>query len=193
MSRALVIYFGAKNNMIYIDLTHVLNENTPVYPGSHDTPPHFTPVATIEKDGYSSSILTMGLHVGTHIDAPAHMIRGGNTLDTVPLEKLCCKAFLVDARGHNLIGSELIEPIINPPGNALLFLTGHEAFYGRPEYFTNHPVLTEDAAGCIIEKKFGMVALICKSDHYPFDQHKKLFTHDILIIENLTNLNKLVG
>ena len=180
--------------MTIIDLTHELNNQTPVYPGSGDLPAHFEQAASVEKNGYASSNVTMGLHVGTHIDTPAHMVQNGRTIDMVPLEQLCCPAYVLDARNCSIIDEDLIEPVMCHPASALLICTGFDSFYGKPEYFTKHPVLTEKAVNVIIKKKFGLIGLDMPSpDRFPFMLHKQLFAHNILIAENLMQLDTLIG
>lgn len=69
--------------MKILDITHELNEDTKVYEGD----PHFIKeeIYTIEKDGFSLSMLHMGTHLGTHTDAPSHFIPGGKSLSDIPL------------------------------------------------------------------------------------------------------------
>ena len=161
--------------MTIIDLTHEINNQTPVYPGSGDVPPHLEQSTTVDRDGYASWMVTMGMHVGTHIDAPAHMVKDGCTLDKVPLDQLCCRAYVVDARNRSTIDADLIEPITCQPGNALLIVTGFDAYYGEPEYFTSHPVLTQEAIHMIIAKKIGLIGIDTPSpDRFPFTLHKLL-------------------
>ena len=66
-----------------LDITHELNEGTKVYEGD----PHFIreEIYSIEKDGFSLSMLHMGTHLGTHTDAPSHFIPGGKSLADIPL------------------------------------------------------------------------------------------------------------
>ena len=136
----------------------------------------------------------MGMHVGTHIDSQAHMLQGGHTIDMAPLEQLCCQAYVVDARNRTIIDADLIEPLACQPASALLVCTGYDVYYGRKEYFTKHPILTEKAVDAIIAKKFGLIGIDAPSpDRFPFPLHKLLFTHNILIIENLTHIEKLIG
>lgn len=47
----------------------------PVYPG--DPKPTLEQVAFIAKDTFNDHKLTTVMHVGTHIDAPLHMIANG--------------------------------------------------------------------------------------------------------------------
>src|SRR3954462_9807121 len=58
----------------------------PVFPGLPD--PSFEPIARVEDDGYAMTRYAMLNHIGTHVDAPAHQIAGGDTLDDIPLERL---------------------------------------------------------------------------------------------------------
>ena len=57
----------------------------PVYPEAE--PPKLTPSNTFEQHGFRETLLTMGSHTGTHMDAPAHMLRDGKTLDQFPADK----------------------------------------------------------------------------------------------------------
>ena len=62
--------------MKYIDLTHTFNQNMPVYPG--DTPPEFSQTDFFDQQGYNCFQIKTGMHVGTHMDAPLHMLKDGN-------------------------------------------------------------------------------------------------------------------
>lgn len=69
--------------MKYIDITKPLSPDTAVYPGD---PPY---VLTTEKFSiYQVSRLSMSVHTGTHIDAPAHFLLPGDICDYAP-EQLC--------------------------------------------------------------------------------------------------------
>ena len=52
---------------------------------------------TIVKDGCNLSYLHMGAHCGTHMDAPAHFLEGGRTVDQAPLDILIGQAWVVAA------------------------------------------------------------------------------------------------
>ena len=71
--------------MKILDLTHLIEEAMPVYPETE--PPKLTPSNTFEQHGFRETLLTMGSHTGTHMDAPAHMLRDGKTLDQFPADK----------------------------------------------------------------------------------------------------------
>lgn len=80
--------------MQIIDITMELSERTPVY--QTDPRTSMAPHATIEKDGYAVTRLSMGSHSGTHLDAPRHMLPGGKTAVDVPLEFLIGKCYVAD-------------------------------------------------------------------------------------------------
>ncbi|HBN94883.1 MAG TPA: hypothetical protein DDZ66_01165, partial [Firmicutes bacterium] len=58
-----------------IDLSHLLQDQTPAYPG--DEPCRLVQTGSVERDGYTSFLLNTGLHVGTHLDAPLHFVVEG--------------------------------------------------------------------------------------------------------------------
>ena len=72
-----------------IDLTHAFGADTIVWPTEQDF--RLVVQQAGETPGgyyYASNRLEMAEHGGTHIDAPIHFARGGQTLDQVPIERL---------------------------------------------------------------------------------------------------------
>lgn len=54
--------------MMIIDLTHLIQDRMPPYPGDTDT--HLVQSKVLEKDFYNNHQMTINMHVGTHIDGP---------------------------------------------------------------------------------------------------------------------------
>jgi arylformamidase len=48
----------------------------------------FTHTKIFEKDGVRESVISMNVHTGTHVDAPAHFLLHGATIDATPLMSL---------------------------------------------------------------------------------------------------------
>src|SRR5690348_15530103 len=71
----------------------------PVFPGLPS--PSFEPIAKVEEDGFAMTSYSMLNHIGTHIDAPAHQIVGGDTLDEIPLTRLVTDALTIDVSDRN--------------------------------------------------------------------------------------------
>lgn len=74
--------------MKLIDLSVPINENTPVYPGDPVT--KIQPAGILYKDGYEDHYVCVGTHVGTHVDAPRHMVKNGESLDQITLPAKVC-------------------------------------------------------------------------------------------------------
>ncbi len=70
--------------MSLFDLTHPISTATPVFPG--DVPVGVRTVATHADQGYAARRIDLGTHSGTHVDAPAHLLPHGATLDDLPLD-----------------------------------------------------------------------------------------------------------
>jgi kynurenine formamidase len=175
---------------MFIDLTHRLNNDTPVYPG--DAEIKISSADTIEQNGYLGHNLQLGTHSGTHIDAPAHMITGGKTLDKFGIDTFVgrgCYIFLQDRK----FTLEAVQNADIKSGDIVIFDTQYSYHFKKPEYFTDYPVMSEEVALYLVEKGVKMVGLdTCSADNQAdFPVHKILLSSDILIIENLTNIEQL--
>lgn len=172
-----------------IDLSHPLTEQIPVYPGDPAVKIEFA--GLLEKDGYCDHVVTLGTHVGTHIDAPMHMLAGGRSLAQIPVERFISRGVCVDVRN----GFGALKTANIREGDTVLLYYGFGEKYYSPEYFESYPMLSEQAAQYLVEKNVNMVGSdTCSPDgleDYPI--HRLLLGADVLIIENLINLDKLVG
>jgi len=81
-----------------IDLTHPLNERSPNWEGTEESPYRATELGNIHRDGYYSRIFTTQEHYGTHLDAPAHFAAGTWTVDQIPAERLVRPLVILDVR-----------------------------------------------------------------------------------------------
>ncbi len=84
--------------MSLIDITWPLDQRLPVYPG--DPPFTCRALQRLAHDGTATSLLTMGSHTGTHLDAPCHFIPEGWDVASIPLELLVGEALVLDFSGH---------------------------------------------------------------------------------------------
>lgn len=174
----------------FIDLSVLLDEKTPVYPGDPAT--SIRPAGVLSKDGYYDHYVSIGTHVGTHMDAPAHMLEGGKSLDQVSIERFAGRGVYIRA-GKDIALNSFEETDIQE-GDIVLVHTGMSDEYHSASYFEMYPVLSEEIAEYLIEKKVSAVGFdTCSPDKAPFPIHKLLLQNDILIIENLTNLVALEG
>ena len=178
--------------MKIIDLTHTIDSKIPYYPG--DTKPTIVQSKFIDKDGYNDSTIHTSMHIGTHLDAPSHMSNINLNIKDIPLSRLIGHAILLDVRGETIIDyKDNYDHLINE-NDMILFLTGHDQLFYADTHYKIYPSLSKEMVDFLIFKKVKLIGLDTPSpDLYPFPHHERLLTNNILITENLTNLNKLVG
>lgn len=178
--------------MRFIDLTHTFDAKMPVYPGDPES--SLTQIASIEKEGFSDHELHTAMHVGTHMDAPLHMIEHGMCLSEIPVERFLGKGHLIDAQGHERISGDLLDGVHIERGDIVLIMTGFSRKFRSKEYYTEYPELTSDCAERLVACGISIVGMDTPSpDRPPFPVHKILLGNGILIIENLTNLEALLN
>lgn len=176
--------------MPFIDLTHCFTAKMPVYPG--DPVPTLKQCAQLKEHGFNDYQLATGMHVGTHMDGPLHMIPDGKKLCDFPVDAFFGRGVLVDGRGQKTISASLLEHAHLQSGDIVLVRTGFSEYFGQKKYFEEYPEITEDFAVKLIASGVKILGLDSPSpDRAPFKIHKLLLSHDILIIENLTNLEKI--
>ncbi len=177
--------------MQYIDLTHSFVSNMPAYPG--DPKATLSQSASIETEGYTDHLLNTLMHVGTHMDAPLHMIPNGAHMDELPLETFFGKGVLINAQGIQNIDASILANVSIQPQSIVLVYTGFGSKYHTPQYFDNYPQIDESFAKRMVEMKVKIVGMdIVGPDQPPFLTHKRLLGNGVLIIENLTNLEALL-
>ena len=181
--------------MNIIDLSHAISSHMPVYPGTE--PPSVTTGCTIEEDGFLEKKIIMFSHTGTHMDAPAHMIRDSKTLDQFSIDHFFGKALLVNVSTSkkSIIEINDLKPIDNilKQHEFLLIRTGWSHHWGKDSYFFGYPVLTTETVEWLSQfnlKGFGVDAISVDSPaSEDFPVHRILLKNDTVIIENLKNLD----
>lgn len=83
-------------NARIVDLSYTLNEKTPYWPGANYQPFELRTIATLEKDGVLSKVLTFPEHLGTHLDAPNHFEADRPSVDQIPAEDLFAPGVVID-------------------------------------------------------------------------------------------------
>jgi len=181
-----------------LDLTHSFRNGMPVFPGLPN--PSFEPIAKVEEDGYAMTSYAMLNHIGTHIDAPAHQIAGGDTLDEIGLERLVTDAVRIDVsqrRPHGAITREELEPELDRvrAGDIVLFYSDNARNYGTDAYWTGWSYPDADASRALIERGISAVGFDGPSadpvDSTTMDLHRVWLGAGRMILENVSNLGEL--
>ncbi|HEV2063332.1 MAG TPA: cyclase family protein [Thermoanaerobaculia bacterium] len=93
--------------MRVIDISRWIDESTAAWPG--DVPFSSRWVSRL-LDGapFASACFTMGAHLGTHADAPAHVLENGASIGRVPLDAYVGPARVMDLPGRGEVGPDAL-------------------------------------------------------------------------------------
>ncbi|UOQ57770.1 cyclase family protein [Leucobacter allii] len=144
--------------MPIVELSHPIRDGMPVYPGDPEV--SISSALGVADDGVAVARLDLGSHTGTHLDAPAHSVSGGRTVDRIPVEMLLGRARVLRAAGAagrepgpgERIGAERIVGGIPErlPG-IVLVATGWDRRFGGPEAL-GHPHLAPELVALLWER-----------------------------------------
>jgi arylformamidase len=159
-----------------------------VYPG--DPPPRIEQAKAIRAgDVCNVSLLTMGSHTGTHVDAPYHFIDGGPRLGDVALERMVGEALVVDLRGRAAIDAAALELAPLRGGDILLCRTDNSWRWEQAEFQRDFVYLTLDAASFLVERGVRAVGIdylsIEQFGSSDFPVHHRLLGAGVFVIEGL--------
>ncbi|MBO0795245.1 MAG: cyclase family protein [Ktedonobacteraceae bacterium] len=182
--------------MRIVDLTQHLDNDMPLYPGMPR--PSFVDRARVETDGHGMSEWNLMNHIGTHIDAPSHLVIGP-TLDDMPLERLVTEAVVLDFSQHarGPLAKKEITPHLDriQPGNIVLIYSGGSRHWGTEQYWTGWCYPDAEAAQALIERNISAIGFDGPSadpvDTTTFDLHRLWLSSGRLILENMTNIDQL--
>ena len=149
-------------------------------------------VSRIEDGGpFLLSNLMLNCHTGTHVDVPLHFIPNEKPIDEYPAQQFILPAIVIDiADDESIRLSELKDVRINE-GDALLFKTNNsEKGLLRSGIMSDKWVyMSPESADFCIEKKVRLVGIDYVAPEKPplgdDTIHKKLFRHNIMIMENI--------
>ena len=159
-----------------------------VYPG--DPVPRVESVHRI-ADGKPAnvSLLTLGSHTGTHVDAPYHFIEDGARLGDVPLDRMVGEAVVLDLRGRTAVDQAALEGAPLAAGDIALFRTDNSERWGRPEFQRDFTYVTEDAARWLVDRGIRAIGMDYLSiEHFgsaDFPVHHILLGAGVFVIEGL--------
>ena len=146
--------------------------------------------------------VTMGSHVGTHIEFPYHHIKTGKTAADYPLERLVGDAVVLDfshkGKDEEITRSEVENSGVEIRKGDIVFIrTDMDRLWKTPQAH-DRPVLSIDATKylvidigihCIGTDATGLE--VRGRNDQPV--HEILFTHDVAMVESLTHLDKLTS
>ncbi len=185
------------SGMMAIDLSHTLEPGMPYFPGTEPTV--FSRPFTVASHGFAEQKISMLTHSGTHMDAPAHILENGATLEQLGLPHFVGSALVLDlsALPVQVIGVDDLRPFQNSlTGKDFALLhTGWGGHWGEAAYFRDYPVLSEEAALWLAAFKLKGIGVDAISfdahDSSALPIHRIFLGRDIVLVENLVDLEHI--
>lgn len=185
--------------MQIVDLTQEIDECIQVFPGSPRV--SLLQWSNYETHKFASEAIFCSTHVGTHIDAPYHFDMSGSTVEKISLEKLIVqdkiKVLKIEKKDDEKIEIDDLKNHEIMENDSILINTNWSKNKDLDKYFSNSPGLSKAAANYLAEIKINLIGIdspnIDPATDNEFSSHKIFSKSNILVIENLMNLDKLLN
>ena len=146
-------------------------------------------VKSYERDGARETMLCMNMHTGTHVDAPAHFIKGAKTIDQLDPGSLMgpCRVLDFMQLTEKITRADL-EQCEFKEGEIILFKTQNSNLTETQQFNPSFVYLDADAARYCVEHKIrtvGIDYLGIERNQPNHETHAELLSHEIAIIEGL--------
>lgn len=178
------------------DVTVPLSNELPTWPG--DPGVEITDWRSLANgDSANVSLLHFGAHSATHVDAPAHFIKGAAKVESLPLDALIGEAEVIEVPEDRLVIDEAFVVEKCAAGTQrFLFKTRNSAFWSEPnpQFHTDFTYLDLNAATRLVQQGVKLAGIdylsIEKFGQANHETHLALLSHGVVILEgvNLTDV-----
>lgn len=169
------------------DVTVPLAPGMLAYPG--DPVFEIEPVHTVGETPFCLSRMVLTTHSGTHVDAPAHFLAGGATVDQLPLEILLGKARVVELSTRERVDRADLEALDLADDLRVLLKTRMSGQMLKAGYQEDHLYLTVDAAHYLAQAGLKLVGFdylsIDRFGSADFPAHHALLEAGVVLVEGL--------
>ncbi len=173
------------------DVSVRLSEATPTYPGDPEIEIRSWK-SLADGDFANVSLLHMGAHSGTHVDAPAHFIEGAGRVESLSLEALIGEAQVVEVPANILsIEAGFAAAHCQPGRERILFKTRNSSFWSdeHPVFHTDFTHIDLSAAEYLVSQGTKLVGIdylsIERFKSEVYETHLALLSKGIVILEGL--------
>jgi arylformamidase len=189
-----------------VELSHMLEENIPTIP-THAKFAHIPWKSMELGDKTNHYEIIVHEHNGTHVDMPAHFVRGGADAGTMGAGSFigpCVTLDFSDIGENGVVTKERITSwenhngAINPGDIVLLNVGWAQYWHTRPNdkrFCTDYPGVSKEAAEYLLARKIKMVGIDTMSIDASHGEgnpaHNTFLPNNVLIVENLTNLQDM--
>lgn len=182
--------------MAIYDATLPIEEGMITFPGD--------PLFRMEKfldtssgDAFNLSILHIGTHTGTHVDPPAHYIKGGASVDELPLDALIGPGLVLGLPDCRCIDADILRKASLQNHKRVFFKTDNSSRLSHKTFREDFVHLSEDGASYLVEAGVRLVG----TDYLSIERfgnvgapvHHILLAAGIVIVETLNLKDVPVG
>ena len=173
------------------DVSVPISARTPTYPGDPEI--QIRQWFSLKRgDPANVTAIYFGAHAGTHVDAPAHFIPGGNKLESLSLDTLLGEAHLIEIADDVVeITRDHIEANCPARAKRVLFKTRNSSFWNEDngQFRTDYTYLSPGAAKQLVANGTQLVGIdylsVERFQSDGFETHDILLSNGVIIIEGL--------
>lgn len=149
----------------------------------------FTHTKLFERDQVREQSITVSTHTGTHVDASAHFLQQGVTIDRMPLEQLIGPCKVVDLTHiQEVIRADDLQEYEFEEGDFVLLKTRNSEVSATAKFDQNFVYLDASAASYFVELGVDLVGidyLGIERNQPSHDTHTILMKAGVAIVEGL--------
>ena len=181
----------------WIDISVPLRDAMVHWPS--DPPVSIKRVKDIEQgDTANLSVISMGAHSGTHVDAPIHFVKQGQGIDNIPIDTLVGRARVIEIRDPESIKPEELVGHRIRRGERILFKTRNSSHvWQKDEFVEDFVFISDTAADFLVNRGVRLVGVdylsVGSFKHGGSYVHKTLLSGGVWTIEGLNLSNVTPG
>jgi arylformamidase len=160
---------------------------TPLWPGS--TPITFDAWSSLAAgDPVNETVVRMSVHTGTHVDAPAHFLKEGATVEQLDPGAMLGPCRVTAFPGVRTITSVLLEEAEIPAGTERLLLKTDNELRWSPRFDDAYTALDPGAADWVVARGIRLIGidyLSIQSFIESDEVHLRLLTAGVVVLEGL--------
>jgi arylformamidase len=173
------------------DVSLLISEDLPIWPGD---PGISMTLASSLNHGDDANVtrLEMGVHTGTHIDAPIHFEAEGKSIDELSMDTLIGPCRVFDLSGiAGSIGSEVLKSLDFSGVSRALFKTRNSTWWasGETKFQKDFVYITESGAKFLVDHGVNLVGIdylsVEKFESSDYSTHHLLLRNQVVIVEGL--------
>ena len=162
----------------------------------------FEPAKILARDGWNAKMLHLYSHAGTHMDAPVHFEVNEKTIDQIDPARFFVSCYLVDLPNIEpeseiqITGLGEVQHLVQK-GEGLIFRTGWSRYIDIPLYRSGLPGISKELANWCVKKEISLIGVeppsVADVNNLKklTEIHRILLDGDVIILEGLTNLEKI--